>query len=352
MGRITDVRAALWWAAPGRTEWISGYRLACALLIPIAVGVAVQAPRTGLLVGVGAFLVGNVKLDASYQQRLRLMVPATLCVAVVTMLGLAAGTSRPGAAVLGGLVLLFGGLAAALGRDAALLGMLVSFGYVVGVGAAGLGVAVVVGPVVLGGVFAMVLCWLEATTVHRRTDELPEPWSGLVTRHRVHFDTAVLRRAVALAIAGGIGLAVVPFTPGSGGVWLVFGALVVLKPGYRDTVRSAVLRAGGTVAGAAAAGAIAASLTGVWTLLAIALAVMVVAEAVIRRSYGLFVVLITPLSVLLGNVLMRGDWSTAYLRTTDIAVGTAIAIVVAIVLYPGRWLRSAADHDEANARPR
>ncbi len=351
MGPTRDIRALLWSAAPGRNDWTNGYRLACALLIPVAAGVAVGYPRLGLLVGVGAFIVGNAKPDASYRQRMWWMVPATFCVAVLTMLGMAAGTNRPAVVVIGALVLLLGGLAAALGRDAALLGMLVSFGYVIGVAAAGLNVLDVVLPVALGGVFAMVLTWLEAATVHHRTDELPEPWSNLVTRRRVHLDTAVVRRSAALAIAGGIALAVVPFTPNSGGVWLVTGALVVLKPGYQDTVRSAVLRAGGAVAGAVAAGAVAATVTGVWMLLAVALAGLIVTEAVSRRSLALFVVLIAPLSVLLSNVLVRGDWSAAYLRTTDIAVGAGIAIIVAIVLYPHRWLQSAADHEEAAARP-
>jgi uncharacterized membrane protein YccC len=351
-GRTHDVRALLWSAAPGRDDWTSGYRLACALVLPIAVGVAIQQPRTGLFVGVGAFVVGNAYLDRSYQHRLRLMAPTTLLVTLLTVLGMTAGTNRFGSVFLSAVVLLIGGLAAAFGREAALLGTLVSFGYVVGVGVAGLAVGQVVLPMLAGGAFAMLLAWLEARTVQRRTDELPEPWSTLVTRSRAHLDTAVIRRACALAIAGGLGLAVLPFAQDNG-AWLLAGTLIVLKPGYRDTVRAGLLRAGGTVLGAAAAGAIAASGSGLWALLAIASVIATAAGAAHRRSFAAFVVLIAPISVLVSNALLpAADWSTAYLRTADLAIGAGLAILVASTLYPHRWLRSAAEHDEATARPR
>jgi hypothetical protein len=56
------------------------------------------------------------------------------------------------------------------------------------------------------------------------------------------------------------------------------------------------------------------------------------AEAVITRSFAAFVVLITPLSILLTNVLVPGNWRIAFLRTADVAAGSAIAVLAATAL--------------------
>jgi uncharacterized membrane protein YccC len=56
----------------------------------------------------------------------------------------------------------------------------------------------------------------------------------------------------------------------------------------------------------------------------------------VRRSFTVFVLLITPLSILLTNVLVPGDWTVAYLRVADVAAGSALAIVVATILRAWR----------------
>jgi hypothetical protein len=323
--------------AAGANDWVGGLRLAAAFLTPIAVGLAAGRALTGLFVGIGAFMVANADLGESLRQRSRLMLPATVAVAGMTALGMVLGGQDWMAVPIAVIVLLAGALCAAFGREAAILGTFTSFAYVIGVGLAAtpeIGLPEVVWPLLAGGAYAMLLSAL-ATVLFRPAEDAPdEPWTTLWQRARTRVDTVLVRQSAAFAVAGAIGLVVVLFARLPNGAWLVTGALIVLKPGFHDTRRTAVVRAVGTVGGAAAAGALAAVTGNPWVLLGAAFAVTWLAEAVIRRSFGLFVMLITPLSVLLANVLVPGSWQVALLRTADVTAGSLIAIVVAALLLP------------------
>jgi hypothetical protein len=322
---------------PDLTDWIGGLRLACAFLLPVAVGLVANRALHGLFVGIGGFMVANADLGESYGQRLRLMVPVTMAVAGMTAAGMAAGAAAAIAVPLGAVVLLLGGLAASLGREAAMLGTFLSFAYVIGTGLAAvpaLSIVSVAVPMLIGGMYAMALSAIHVLLRGHHPDEEPERWRGLLTRARSRTDATLVRHSAALALAGAIGLAVVPFTHQSNGAWLVTGALIVLKPDYPDTIRTALLRATGTVFGATIAGIIAAATSQRWALLAVALVCTCAAEAVIRHSFGWFVVLITPLSILLTNVLEPGDWQIAVVRVADVAAGSLLAIAVAALLRP------------------
>jgi hypothetical protein len=329
-------RVREWALQDGPIDWLGGLRLACAFLLPVAVGVLVDQKMTGLFVGVGAFMVANSDLGESYTQRLRLMMPATLAIVAMTALGMAAGTNKWLTVPLGALVIFTGAVIAAVGREAALFGTFFSFAYVIGVGIAGttLSIAQVSLALLGGGAFAMLLSAIHVVVRAPRPDLEPEPWSTVPTRLRSGLtEPASRRHAIGMAAAGAIGLAVVPFTHQSNGAWLVTGSLMVMKPAYGATVRFAGIRAAATVLGAAAAGSIAAATSQPWVLLALALLLTWCAEAVVARSFAIFVLLITPLSILLTNVLVPGDWTVAFLRVADVAAGSLLAVVIATVIY-------------------
>jgi Fusaric acid resistance protein-like len=336
---------------PDLADWIAGLRLACAFLLPVAAGLMTGHTLTGLFAGIGGFMVANADLGESYGQRLRLMVPATAAIAGLTAVGMLAGAAGLAAVPLGALILLLGGLAASLGREAAVLGTFLSFAYVIGVGLAAspqLPVSAVTVPMLAGGAYAMTLSAISVTVLGHKPDQAPEPWHGLLARARSRTDASLVRHAAALAIAGGTSLAVVPFTHQSNGAWLVTGALIVLKPGYPDTLRAALLRTVGTVAGALFAGVIAAATSQPWVLLSVALVLTCAAEAVIRHSFGWFALLITPLSILLTNILVPGNWQIAAVRVADVAAGSVIAVTTATLLRP----RKAASHADQPAMHR
>src|SRR5215469_9282402 len=229
-----------------RLEIARSLRLAVAFLAPVAIGVGVHHALTGLLIGIGAFMVANADLGESYAQRLRLMVPAALAIAGMMAAGMATGRSEARTVAVGVAVFLLAGLAASLGREAALFSTFVAFAYVIGTGLAvspGLTIFGVVWPVLAGGALALVLSAVNAGLVQHPPDEPPEPWRSLRHRARQRLDRKLVRHALALAIAGGTALAIVPATHQSNGAWLVTGALIVLKPGYHDTVQTALVRA-------------------------------------------------------------------------------------------------------------
>ena len=68
-------------------------------------------------------------------------------------------------------------------------------------------------------------------------------------------------------------------------------------------------------------------------LLALALLLTWCAEAVVARSFAIFVVLITPLSILLTDVLAPGDMSVVFLRVADVAAGSLLAVVIATLIH-------------------
>lgn len=336
--------AAAWLAGqfalgPGPSDWIGGVRLAAAFVLPVAVGLAAGETFKGLFVGIGAFMVANADLGESYAQRLRLMVPCTIGVAGLTAAGMALGDNDWVAVPVGCAVLFLAGLSPAVGREAGLFGTFLAFAYVIGMGIAtapDVTIPEVVVALLAGGAYAMLLSAVHVLVVRPAPDGPPEPWSELAARTRARITPDLTWQAVRLAVAGGIGMVIVPFTEQTNGAWLVTGALIVLKPAYGDTLRAAITRGVGTVAGAVVAGTLAAATGNAWVLLVAAFALVWLAEALIGRSFGLFVVLITPLSVLLSNVLVSGDWEVALWRTADVAAGSLIAIVVATVVPPRR----------------
>jgi uncharacterized membrane protein YccC len=147
-------------------------------------------------------------------------------------------------------------------------------------------------------------------------------------------DSALCRHAIRLGVAVAVALLLVPFVDKSNGAWMVTGALIVMKPAFGGTLKTARQRALGTVVGAAIAGAVAALTSEVWVLLALAFLATWLAESIIRLSFTLFAVFITPLSILLANVLIPGSWEVAWQRTVDVGVGAGIGIGVSILVLP------------------
>jgi uncharacterized membrane protein YccC len=173
-----------------------------------------------------------------------------------------------------------------------------------------------------------------------------EPWtppappgpSIVRLRAQLTLTSTLARHALRLACAGTAGLLVAAVVDPAHGVWMTTAAIIVLKPDFGGTVRSALLRSAGTVLGALIAGLIAALIEDQLALTLIALGFTIAAVAVLQRNYGLFMVLITPLAILLVNAAQPGHWDVAELRLLDTIVGCALALVAGYLLWPS-WER-------------
>jgi uncharacterized membrane protein YccC len=121
------------------------------------------------------------------------------------------------------------------------------------------------------------------------------------------------------------------------GYWATITTLIVLQPYTGATMRKTLQRVGGSVLG----GIIAAGLAVVArTKLAIA-GVMVPftigAVAVLPLNYGVFVLLLTPVFVLLAEP-HPGDWGLAGLRVVNTILGGILALAAAQLLWPAHEL--------------
>jgi uncharacterized membrane protein YccC len=121
------------------------------------------------------------------------------------------------------------------------------------------------------------------------------------------------------------------------GYWATITTLIVLQPYTGATVKKTLQRVGGSVLGGIIAAALAAVAR---TKLAIAGAMVpftIAAVAVLPLNYGVFVLLLTPVFVLLAEP-HPGDWGIAGLRVVNTLLGGAISLVAALYLWPAQEL--------------
>jgi hypothetical protein len=133
---LARLRRALGIAA-GKPDVLGGLRLACAFLAPIALGEALGKTLSGLFVGIGAFMVANADLGGPYATRARVQLAAGAGVVASIVLGMLCGDRYAIALPLATLVVMAGAMAGAIGPGAAIVGVLASFGLVIGIGIAG-----------------------------------------------------------------------------------------------------------------------------------------------------------------------------------------------------------------------
>jgi uncharacterized membrane protein YccC len=119
--------------------------------------------------------------------------------------------------------------------------------------------------------------------------------------------------------------------------WVVLTVAIVLKPDFGSVFARAVQRGAGTVLGAAAGAAILAVVP-YGPLLLIPIAVLAGLLPYGRsRNYGLFAVFLTPLVVLLIDLLNRGGWQLAGARLLDTLLGCGVVLLVGYAPWPASW---------------
>lgn len=143
-----------------------------------------------------------------------------------------------------------------------------------------------------------------------------------------HFRHA-LRVAGAAACAAIIGQTVSP----DHATWVTVTTIAILQPYPGATWVRAAERVIGTVFGSVAAVVITMTVRSQLGLLLVMFPMCVAAVATRARSYRLFTFFLTPIFVLLAE-RYPGDWWTAAVRAGDSALGGAIALVAALLVFP------------------
>ena len=117
------------------------------------------------------------------------------------------------------------------------------------------------------------------------------------------------------------------------GYWATITTLIVLQPYAGATIRKTLQRVGGSVLGGIIAAALAVVARTKLEIAAVMVPFTIGAVAVLPLNYGVFVLLLTPVFVLLAEP-RPGDWGIAGVRVVITLLGGAIALAASLLLWP------------------
>jgi uncharacterized membrane protein YccC len=142
---------------------------------------------------------------------------------------------------------------------------------------------------------------------------------------------------IRLMLCTGIAAVASEVLPLSRSYWVVLTVVIILKPDYGSVFARAVQRGVGTVVGAVLGTVILALVPyGPWLLLpfGVLAALLPYAKA---RNFGLVATFLTPLVVLLIDLLDVGGWRLAEVRLLDTVLASAIVLLFGYAPWPSAW---------------
>lgn len=148
-----------------------------------------------------------------------------------------------------------------------------------------------------------------------------------------------LTRLYALRLMASVGVATVmsEILPLQRSYWVVLTVALVLKPDFGSVFARALQRGIGTVIGAVIGAVILAVVPyGLWLLIPFAVFAALLPYGR-SLNYALLATFLTPLVVLLIDILDRTGWRLAGDRLIDTLLGCAIALVIGFAPWPGTW---------------
>ena len=148
-----------------------------------------------------------------------------------------------------------------------------------------------------------------------------------------------LTRLYALRLMASIGVAAVvsEILPLQRSYWVVLTVAIVLKPDFGSVFARALQRGIGTVIGAVLGAVILVVVPyGLWLLVPVAILAALLPYGR-GLNYAMLAVFLTPLVVLLIDLLDRTGWRLAGDRLIDTLLGCAIALLVGFAPWPGSW---------------
>lgn len=175
---------------------------------------------------------------------------------------------------------------------------------------------------------------LRLALAHRR------PKGAVIAALRLHASprSAIFRHALRVASVTAIDTGIIAYFRLPHGIWLPLTSLVILQPDYGGTVARALQRSGGTIAGAAIAGALLATLRGTVEFDAALGLLLFLTFLLIRRRYGYAITFLTPLIILLIGMASADPWIDLAERVAYTVGGALLAIAAFALLWP-QWER-------------
>ena len=118
--------------------------------------------------------------------------------------------------------------------------------------------------------------------------------------------------------------------------WVPLTVAIVLKPDYGSVFARAVQRGIGTVVGAVAGAVLLVLFHGTWLLIPFGVLAALLPYGR-DRNYGLLATFLTPLVVVLVDLLRPVGWRLAGDRLIDTLIGCAIVLIVGFAPWPMSW---------------
>lgn len=153
----------------------------------------------------------------------------------------------------------------------------------------------------------------------------------------VTLSAASWRYGLRLALCIGLAQTLVSIIPVPRSYWVALTITFVLKPDFGSVFSRALLRALGTVAGLVIAAAVLAQVPRGWWDVPVLLLLAPLIPALTPRGYGYQTAAITPVILLLSDVLNREGTALLLPRLVDSLMGCAIALVAGYLLWPESW---------------
>ncbi|KUN24200.1 hypothetical protein AQJ23_21750 [Streptomyces antibioticus] len=153
----------------------------------------------------------------------------------------------------------------------------------------------------------------------------------------VALSAASWRYGLRLALCIGVAQVLVSILPVPRSYWVALTITFVLKPDFGSVFSRALLRALGTVAGLVIAAAVLAEVPRGWWDVPVMLVLAPLIPALTPRGYGYQTAAITPVILLLSDILNHQGTALLVPRLLDSLMGCGIALVAGYLLWPESW---------------
>jgi uncharacterized membrane protein YccC len=120
------------------------------------------------------------------------------------------------------------------------------------------------------------------------------------------------------------------------GLWLILTLLTIMRTEQSVTEVRTIQRLAGTLVGSAVAAAILSAVAGPISLAVIIAVLLGACVSLLRVNYSYFVVLVTPVALMLVSLVAPGGWRVAAIRTGLTAAGAALSVLGNSLLWPSR----------------
>ncbi|MFE3163001.1 FUSC family protein [Streptomyces sp. NPDC059224] len=145
------------------------------------------------------------------------------------------------------------------------------------------------------------------------------------------------RYGIRLALCIGIAQALVSLVPVPRSYWVALTVTFVLKPDFGSVFSRALLRALGTVVGLVVAATVLMLVPRGWWDIPVMMVLAPLIPALTRRGYGFQTAAVTPVILLLSDVLNHQGTGLLLPRLLDSLMGCGIALTAGYLLWPESW---------------